>query len=301
MCYLAATPTPTTGKATPMRRAGPAIRSPLDARNKDKDRGPDGDMRASEVFGLILEQIAPLIHQEDEFLTDFLQINDSALTYADYMNLDNYFRRQAARTIGLSSATMKLIRGAIDLIFGFLPAEFKSWLDMALAKDSMQVVGLIATIERFTAESEDRNDDFLLNVLNKHQTRLKSLFDRHIAEQIQHVEQTKLTSKKRKGVVPFVKRFPVYIGRVESQLIGFDGLEIRMNVDAAYEKIVQAMFDCLKQMAKMDGEGEDKGQLNYHVILIGSVASFVRKAEVIYDENLTAYVKIDFFEGVNVY
>ncbi|KAI3622586.1 exocyst protein [Moniliophthora roreri] len=320
---LAATPTPTTGKATPMRRAGTMIRSPLDARNKDKDRGPDGDMRASEVFGLILEQIAPLIYQEDEFLTDFLQINDAALTYADYMNLDNYFRRQAARTIGLSSATMKLIRGAMDLIFGFLPAEFKSWLDTALAKDSMQIVGLIATIERFTAESEDRNNDFLLNVLSKHQTRLKSLFDRHIAEQIQHVEQTKLTSKKRKGVVPFVKRFPVYIGRVESQLIGCDGLEIRMNVDAAYEKIVQAMFDCLKQMAKMDGEGEDKGQLNYHVILIenmhhfvaetsqmdiGSVASFVRKAEAIYDENLTAYVKIvlrrpfskliDFFEGV---
>ncbi|KAK7059116.1 hypothetical protein VNI00_001741 [Paramarasmius palmivorus] len=320
---LAATPTPTTGKTTPMRRAGTIIRSPLESRNKDKNTGPDGDMRASEVFSLILEQIAPLIYQEDEFLTDFLQINDAALTYADYMNLDNYFRRQAARTIGLSSATMKLVRGALDLIFGFLAAEFKTWLDMALAKDSMQVVGLIATIERFIAESEDRNNDFLLNVLSKHQTRLKTLFDRHIGEQIQHVEQTKLTSKKRRGVVPFVKRFPVYIGRVETQLIGCDGLEIRMNVDAAYERIVQSMFDCLKQMAKMDGEGEDKGQLNYHVILIenmhhfvaetsqmeiGSVASFVKKAEAIYDENLTAYVKIilrrpfskliDFFEGV---
>lgn len=30
------------------------------------------------------------------------------------------------------------------------------------------------------------------------------------------------------------------------------------------------MFASLKQMAKIDGElGEDKGQLNYHVILIG--------------------------------
>jgi exocyst complex component 1 len=120
-----------------MRRAGTIIRSPLESRNKDKNTGPDGDMRASEVLSLILEQIAPLIYQEDEFLTDFLQINDAALTYADYMNLDNYFRRQAARTVGLSSATMKLVRGALDLIFGFLAAEFKTWLDMALAKDSM--------------------------------------------------------------------------------------------------------------------------------------------------------------------
>jgi len=106
-------------------------------------------------------------------------------------------------------------------------------------------------------------------------------------------------------------------------LIGADGLEIRMNVDAAYEKVVNTMFDSLKQMAKMEGEGEDKGQLNFHVILIenmhhfvaetsqmeiGSVAAFARKAEGIYDENLNAYVKIilrrpfakiiDYFEGV---
>ena len=40
-------------------------------------------------------------------------------------------------------------------------------------------------------------------------------------------------------------------------------------MDSAYEKIVQTMFDSLKQIAKLDGEGEDKGQLNYHVIMIG--------------------------------
>lgn len=67
----------------------------------------------------------------------------------------------------------------------------------------------------------------------------------------------------------FVKHFPIYISRVENQLIGADDLEVRTSVDEAYEKIVQTMFDSLKQMAKMDGEGEDKGQLNYHVILIG--------------------------------
>lgn len=115
------------------------------------------------------------------------------------------------------------------------------------------------------------------------------------------------------------------MNRIESQLGGADGLEIRGNVDAAYERIVQSMFDCLKQMAKMDGEqAEDKGQLNYHVILIGklsasttwlqlmttstenmqhfisevnqskitSISDFKKRAEVIYDENLNSYVKI---------
>lgn len=89
------------------------------------------------MFGLVLEQLAPLVYREDEFITDFLQINDAALTFADYMGLENYFRRQAARAAGLSQNTMKLVRGALDLIFGFLAAELKTWLDNALARDSM--------------------------------------------------------------------------------------------------------------------------------------------------------------------
>jgi hypothetical protein len=70
-------------------------------------------------------------------------------------------------------------------------------------------------------------------------------------------------------VAPFIKYFPVYVGRVESQLIGADTREIRQSVDGAYARIVQSMFDSLKHMAKMNDEDEDKGQLNYHVILIG--------------------------------
>ena len=56
---------------------------------------------------------------------------------------------------------------------------------------------------------------------------------------------------------------------MESQLIGADMFEIRQSVGGAYEKIVQTMFASLKHMAKMNGEDEDKGQMNYHVILTG--------------------------------
>jgi len=75
-------------------------------------------------------------------------------------------------------------------------------------------------------------------------------------------------------VAHFIRYFPVYVGRVESQLIGADTLEIRQSVDGAYNRIVQTMFDSLKQMAKMNGEDEDKGQLNYHVILTGKLKIF---------------------------
>lgn len=80
-----------------------------------------------------------MVYGEEDFIADFLQINDAALTFADYMGMENYFRRQAARSAGLSANTMKLVRGAMDLIFGFLPAELKTWLDAALGKDSLLV------------------------------------------------------------------------------------------------------------------------------------------------------------------
>jgi hypothetical protein len=121
--------------ANPLRRAGTLVRSPLDRREKDK--ASDGEMSAFEAFGRILEDISPQVYRESEFIADFLQINEAGLTFADYMGLENYFRRQAARSFGLSQQTLKLVRGAMDLIFGFLPAEMKSWLDAALAKDSV--------------------------------------------------------------------------------------------------------------------------------------------------------------------
>ncbi|KAF8273874.1 exocyst complex component Sec3-domain-containing protein [Lactarius quietus] len=265
-----------------LRRAGTIVRSPLDGR-KDK------------------EKISRQISREEEFIADFLQINEA----------------------GLTAQTNKLVRGAMDLIFGFLPLEMKSWIDNALVKDSIQIIGVLATLERFLADADERGKAFLINFLDKQHTRLKGLFERHIAEQIKAVGETKLTSKKRNGVAHFVKYFPVYVGRVESQLIGAETLEIRQSVDGAYDRIVHAMFDSLKHMAKISGEEEDKGQLNYHVILvenmhyfvaeirqqeIGSVNDFVTRAETVYEENLSAYVKIvlrrgfskiiDYFDGV---
>ncbi|KAF8807747.1 exocyst complex component, sec3 subunit [Phlegmacium glaucopus] len=318
-------PAPLTGKGTVgIRRAGTLIRSPIEGRQRDREKQSSGDLRASEAFGMFLEQLVSLIYHEDDFIRDLLHINDAGLTFADYMGLDNYFCRQAARSASLSSATMKLVRGALDLIFGFIPAELKSWLDGALARDRMEIVGIIVSLERFLIDAEEKGNPFVLGLLEKQHSRLKLAFDRHINDQLQSIERTKLSSKKRKGVTYFVKYFSTYAARIEQQLIGANELEIRMSVDSAYERIVQAMFDSLKQIAKLDGEGEDKGQLNYHVILIENMHYFVaeisqldvpsltassRRAEGIYDESLAAYIKIvfrrpfgkiiDFFEALD--
>ena len=132
-----------------------------------------------------------------------------------------------------------------------------------------EIIGIIVCLERFLTDAEERGNAFFTNVLEKQHDRLKGLFDPPAAEHIKSIEETKLNSKKRGGVAPFIKYFPTYISKLENQLIGADTLEIRQYVDQSYDKIVTSMFDGLKQMAKQQGEGEDKGQLNYHVMLIG--------------------------------
>lgn len=57
---------------------------------------------------------------------------------------------------------------------------------------------------------------------------------------------------------------------MESQLAGADSYEIRNLVDAAYDRLVTAMFETLQQIAKLEGDGEDKGQYMQHVIIIGT-------------------------------
>lgn len=132
-------------------------------------------------------------------------------------------------------------------------------------------------LERFLTDAEERGNVFWTNLLEKQHDRLKGLFDRRVAEHIKSIEETKITSKKRGGVAPFIKYFPNYISKLENQLIGADTLEIRQYVDQSYDKIVTSMFDALKQMAKLQGEGEDKGQLNYHVMLIGMFQMWHRR------------------------
>ena len=130
---------------------------------------------------------------------------------------------------------------------------------------------MLVAVERFIAEADERQNAFFLRTLDRQHQRMKNRFDRHVQDQIKAVEKTKVTAKKREGVVHFIRYFPTYLQRVEAQLVGVKGLEVRENVNTALERVVDSMFDTLQQMARIEGDQEEKekGQLNYHVILIG--------------------------------
>lgn len=255
----------------------------------------------------------PLVTREEAFIADLLHINDNAVTFADYAALEPYFRRRAAAIFGdealASTGPLREMKGALDLIFSFLAPEWQSFADVAIQYDRIQLVGILAALDRAIVEAEELSSEFLLRSLAKLHMRLAALLERFVAEQIKAIEQTKLTVKKRKGVAHFIRVFPVWVERIEAQLVNAESLNIRAAIDGYYEQISHTMFDALQAMAKMEGAGtaadEDKSALNHHVILIENMFHFVheckklrnpalqpliRRAEAIYEDHKAAYV-----------
>ncbi|UZJ53331.1 hypothetical protein CBS101457_002651 [Exobasidium rhododendri] len=301
-------------------------------------RGPD-EVAGYEAFDRILTIVIPLVAREQAFIADLLHINNNAVTFADYMDLEVYFRRRAAAVFNSNSSIHGQIRdmkSALDLIFGFLAPEFQSFVDQVCSKDRIQVVGVLATLDRCLQEAAELNNEFLTRILGKLHMRLASTLDKLIGEQIRAIEQTKLTVKKRKGVAHFIKVFPTFVERVEAQLTNAETLNIRTAIDNYYEQICTTMFDVLQAMAipKVDGGGgimsnsnvdDDKGLLNHHIILIENMHHFVknvgrlkgsvafgpllRRAQSILDDALSSYIQsslrrplgkmMDFGDGID--
>lgn len=88
----------------------------------------------------IINQIAT----EESFVQAFLHITDTESTFADHMELESYFRRQAARhaTKAMSNSLMQLARSLMDLMFGFVDGELRNWIEAAVERNPMSVLGI---------------------------------------------------------------------------------------------------------------------------------------------------------------
>ncbi|WVQ76259.1 hypothetical protein IAR50_005924 [Cryptococcus sp. DSM 104548] len=300
---------------------------------KQERRGDSsGTKRASELYNQALTEIINQIVIEEDFINAFLHLTDTDSTFADYMELDSYFRRQAARhaSKGMSQGMMQLVRSMMDLIFGFVEMELKQWVEAAVERGPVAVVGIIGVTEKIAREAADESTSmFFTSLFEKQLVKQRMILDAFLNEQIRTIVASKqtLTVKKRKGVTFFIKHFPVFVERIEAQMEGFEDLPIRERVNNMYDSIVETIFNALQQLAKMDradGQAtEDKGQLNYHVIMIENMYHFVedvsqiycpslvvslQRAQSLYQENLTTYIRMlmrrsfarfmDFFDGV---
>lgn len=160
-----------------------------------------------------------------------------------------------------------------------------------------QALGILTSLERKKVEIDATDQEFLSEHMHRLQARLGNLFIKFVDEQVRAIDDTKVKIKKRKGVIAFIRVFPVFSAVIENMLPPADGPEkllVRNLVDDAYTRINAAMFDSLKVIAKegpptvSTGHGaassgsadpDDKEALNYHILLIENMHHYLFETE----------------------
>lgn len=133
----------------------------------------------------------------------------------------------------------------------------------------------------------DSNQEYLLKVLSQQYSWLISKFKPFVDSQILAIENTKIKTTKRRGVMTFVRIFPTFVSAIESMLQPADTTDplalnpassyapdTRALVDEAYTSLTAAMFRTLDSIAKETpsasntADPEDKEKLNAEILLI---------------------------------
>lgn len=184
---------------------------------------------------------------------------------------------------------------------------------------------------RTSSSSNLSSSPFSISVLEKLQKRLTDIFERFMDEQIRIINETHSTLKKRSGILPFIRVFPLLVDRLESCLDNWDG-PASFLLTRTYEKLSKAIFDTVEKIAKSEeptsptgastaapntttasssttnqsSQNDDKEMLNRHILMIENmhtiqtalrtrkIKSFdasIKLAKQMYDTHLDLYVK----------
>ncbi|KAI1827039.1 exocyst complex component Sec3-domain-containing protein [Xylaria intraflava] len=253
------------------------------------DKVPDGRSYPYEIFAGIMDDLLPLVEIEQNFIVDFFHA--TTLETADFPDLVAATRPQDRQGGDLKRHRLmepdrelaRRVTRAMEAIFSFLEQDLQNLILWVLAQDPLQGVGILAVLERKQVEMTSSNQDFLNSLLQKLNGNLESRFSKFVEEQIRAIEDTKVKIKKRKGVISFMRVFPLFSAAVENMLSTTDTTSsVRRAVDREYGRIIKSMFDSLKVIARENpatltssgADPEDKEALNYHILLIENMNHF---------------------------
>ncbi|CAG8470772.1 4105_t:CDS:10 [Ambispora leptoticha] len=268
-----------------------------------KDAG-GGKLPPEEGFDQIMLTIIPLIVREQNFISDFFHLgNKGPKTFLNREELMNWNSQELNAK-----------------------QELANFIDFGCKHDNIQSVGMLVVLDKYIYEYQKTSQEFLVKLLGAVKLRCIKIFEKFTNEQLRAIEDTKVTIKKRKGIILFIKLFPRYCERIEHSMEGelVDKLEVREIVNKSYERIVKTMFDSLEAIAKDTGSlADDKEQLNVHTMMLENMHHFyteilthkisvlepyVKHAKTSYEKHLEAYSKsvlrkpfgklIEFFDGI---
>ena len=268
------------------------VRNDSSHRISSGDRPNDGKIDACEAFSGALSEMVRVITIEQNFVTDLFHMTSARST--DFNDAIAATRPEARTSPDLTEKKpfepdrdlARLLYGAMEDMYSFWPTDVQNLVDWVIKQDQLQGVSVIAALESKQSELDETNQEYILQTLSKVHDRLIVVFHRFVDDQIRGIEDTKVKTKKRKGVITFMKTFPNFSLAVEAMLPPLTQLPVRNLIDDAYNKINKAMFESLKFIAKESpsaaqtlpttgADPEDKEALNYHILLIENMNHYI--------------------------
>lgn len=285
-----------------------------DKKSVSEIRNHGSSLMACEVFAGAMDEMAPLISQEQNFVVDYFHATSlETLDFVDVVTSTPPERRRgtnllASKPMDPDREMARRVTGVMDEIFSFFTQEMSVLLDWAVSSDPIQGVGVLVALSKHSFYLADTAQEYLLQLLDQLSMRLQTLFAKFVDDQIRAIEETKVKIHKRKGVIAFMRIFPHFSAAVENVFSSvaradYDSqsesvAEVRRLVDDAYSRINRSMFDSLKVIAKESptagapagahtaaarqggaDDPEDKEMLNYNVLLIENMNHYIEEVD----------------------
>ena len=281
------------GRKLTVKRAK-TVRMDGSSRISSGDKPNDGKVTAYEAFAGALSEMGRMLFVEQNFIVDLFRASSlDAQDFFDSIVTDPEQRRGGdlivKKPFDPDRNMARKVLSVMEEIYSFWPTDLQSLVDWAMKQDSLNGVGVLFALESQLSEIEETNQEFLTQAVNKAHDRLVTQFIRFVDEQVRGIEDTKVKIKKRKGVITFMKTFPNFSTAVENMLPltrHLSHLPVRGMVDDAYGRLIKAMFESLKFIAKESptaaqanagGDPEDKEALNYHILLIENMNHYIEE------------------------
>jgi hypothetical protein len=283
-----------------------------DKKSAIESRNVGSSLMACEVFAGAMDEMAPLISQEQNFVVEYFHATSLETSdFVDVVTSTPPERRRGANLLVVKPMDpdremARRVTGVMDEVFSFFTQEMSTLLDWAVSADPIQGVGILVALSKHSFFLADTAQEYLLQLLDQLSTRLQTLFAKFVDDQIRAIEETKVKIHKRKGVIAFIRIFPHFSAAVENVFAAvaradYDGpgesvADIRRLVDDAYTRINRSMFDSLKTIAKESpsagapaggvqarqggaDDPEDKEMLNHHVLLIENMNHYIEEVD----------------------
>ena len=99
----------------------------------------------------------------------------------------------------------------MEIIFETLEPSIVSLLEYGVKSDPTQAASMLASVEFQNEKWLGSDQEFMLRLCNSLMQRLTRMFERFVSDQLKIIEDTKVSTKKRRGILPFFRTFPVSI------------------------------------------------------------------------------------------